>query len=283
LEGTAAPVVTVEAPPVAWLAMAAREGMAAMVVRVQQEMIATRMVSTEAQVVWVGLVATEATPSRAPQEMAALAAMAVSPVPAVLVSARLLQGKTAGMPGMADQVGLRAPGARAVLPVSEESMATAETAEMVVSLVCRAMEATEPTATRSPPMAATVARAATPGPQALAGTAVRREAALVPPEPVERMALMAPLSQAEAMAATGAVDIPIRVGMVATVGPAATGDRSATEAMAATAVAGLAMGLECLSPVGKAVSVGLADQPAEMEGSAAQVAMLPPMVRILLP
>ena len=51
MEGMAAPVVTVEAPPVAWLAMAAREGMAAMVVRVQQELLAARMVPMEPQAV----------------------------------------------------------------------------------------------------------------------------------------------------------------------------------------------------------------------------------------
>lgn len=223
MEGTAAPVVPVEVPPVAWLAMAAREGMAAMVVRVQQELLAARMVPMEPQAVWVGLVATEATRSRAPQEMAALVVMAVSPEPAGLVSARLLQGQTAGMPEMADQVGLRAPGVLAVLPQQEESMATAETAAMEVSLVCRAMEATEPTATRPPPMAATVARAATPGTRALEASAAW-QALGARAEPVERMALMAPLPRAEAMVATGAVVIPIRVGMVATVGPAATGD-----------------------------------------------------------
>jgi hypothetical protein len=51
LAGTAAPVETVEAPPEAWLAMVAREGMAAMVVRVQQELLAARMVPMEPQAV----------------------------------------------------------------------------------------------------------------------------------------------------------------------------------------------------------------------------------------
>jgi hypothetical protein len=136
--------------------------------------------------------------------MAALAAMAVSPVPAVLVSARLLQVQTAVSAEMEDLVGLLEP-VEQEAPLSERT-ATAETAGMVGSLACRAMEATEPPVTRLPPMAATAVRAATRGPQALEGTAVRREAALVPPEPMERMALMAPLSQAvatEAMAAMG--------------------------------------------------------------------------------
>lgn len=203
LAGTAAPVVTVEAPPMVSLAMAAREGMAAMVVRVQEELLAARLVPMEPQAVWVGLVATEATPSRAPQEMAALAEMAVSQVPAGLVSARLLQEQTAVSAAMEDLVGLLVP-VEQEAPLSERT-ATAETVGMVVSLVCRAMEATEPPVTRSLPMAATAVRAATPGLQALAGTADRREAALVPPEPVDRMALMALMLQAEAMEATVAM------------------------------------------------------------------------------
>ncbi len=171
LEGTVAPVVPVEALPVAWLAMVEREGMAAMAVRVQLELIATRMVSTEQQVVWAGQAATAVPHPRALRAMAGQAATAVSLVPAGLVSARLLQAQTVGMPATADLVGLRAPGVLAVLPEQEESMATAETAAMVVSLVCRAMEAMEPTATRPPPMAAMAAWAAIPGMRVLEASA----------------------------------------------------------------------------------------------------------------
>ena len=206
MEGTAVPVVTVEAPPVAWLAMVEREEMAALAVRVQQELLAVRMVPMEPQAVWAGLVATEATPSRAPQEMAALAEMEDSLVPVGLVSVRLLQAQTAGMPATADLVGLRAPVGLAVLPEQEESMATAATAEMVVSPGCRAMVATEPTATRPPPMAATVARAATPGMRVLEASAAW-QALGARAEPVERMDLMAPLSQAAGMEATAAMGL----------------------------------------------------------------------------
>lgn len=205
MEGTAAPVVTVEAPPVAWLAMVEREGMAAMAVRVQLELIATRMVSTEQQVVWAGQAATAVPHPRALRAMAALAEMEDSPEPGALVSVRLLLGKTVGMAVTADLVGLRAPGVLVVLPEQEESMATAETAEMVVSPGCRAMVATELTATRPLPMAATVARAATPGMRVLEASAAW-QALGARAEPVERMALMASLSQAvatEAMAAMG--------------------------------------------------------------------------------
>ncbi len=201
MEGTAAPVVPVEALPVAWLAMVEREEMAAMAVRVQLELIAAQMVSTEEQVVWAGQAATAVPHPRALRAMAGQAATAVSPEPVALVSVRLLLGKTVGMPVMADQVGLRAPGARAVLPVSEESMATAETAAMVVSLVCRAMEAAEPLVTRPPAMAAMAARAVTQGLLELAAAEAQQEAVLVRPEPVERLALMAPLPQAVGMAA----------------------------------------------------------------------------------
>jgi hypothetical protein len=149
-------------------------------------------------------------------------------------------------------------------------------AAMAVSLESGVMAAMVPKATPRPQTEALVALAAIPASRVSAQRAARepQQARTEVTEWRRHPAAM------EEMAETGLITLQ---GAEATEEAEAMEDRSAMAALVATEEAGLAMGSNWLSPVVKAGTVGVADQPAEMEGSAAQEAMPPPMVLILLP
>ena len=227
-------MVPAAVPRAVWRAMVELGEMVAMALRVKLELMEARMVSTEPQVVWAGPAEMAALSPRAPQATAVREATAVSPEPGALVSARLLQGQTVEMPVTADLVGLLEPVEQEAPPVMWLArMGMVATVVMVVSLVCRAMEATEPPVTRPPRMAAMAVRAVTPGVLELAPAEAQQEAVLAQPEPVERLALMAPLPQAVGMAGMAA-QVSVRrhsERMEATAEMAEPVDHSATAAM----------------------------------------------------
>ena len=116
MEGLAARVVTVAVPRADLPAMAARVAMGEMAVQVLLEQISVRMALPGRLAELAELVVMAVALPQASRAMAAREAMAVSPEPGALVSARSLRAKMAGMVATAGMVALLEPGERAAPP-----------------------------------------------------------------------------------------------------------------------------------------------------------------------